>query len=811
MRWLALLLILFGCSVKPKQGLDTLYHQARDHLQTGDLQKALDETASGISAATNQHDPKQQWRFRLLRCEVLAMKHQARDMLAILAEPMPSDPGLAESAARKTMLEAQALAILDRPEEAEPLLEQAHRAAEAANASELLAQIEILQGPIIDDLHGASIGERILRGALEKARATQSRYLEANILINLAYVRSRKMRWEEAANLYEQALAVADPRWQLMYPVAQNNLAICYEKMGETDRAIAIQKQAIDLHARSGAKTYQLGALRSTGESYLNKGELREAIPYLERALRLADEIGSVREGAWAASNLSSVYIELGEWDKAEELNQTAIRLKQAAKLKTIYYNLRNEADIAAGKGDLQRAEKLYKQVVEDAKPDPSIVWDAHNGLGMVAWRRRNIATALREYEAAVDLVERTRAEIERTEFKLPFLTSGIKMYRSYAELLLERGQTERALAVADSSRAQVLTQRSGSAPMRRPAPGAYVDLAQRTGSVLLSYWLGPAKSHVWVVTSRGIHHAHLPGAAEIEPLVVQYQGAIERQLADPMRTRLAAGEKLYEILVAPVRRYLPAGTHVVLLPDGALHSLNFETLPVPGEASRYLIEDLTFEIAPSLGAAAATPAQPLGSGLLLLGDPVFNDPLLPPLAGAPREIACIRQHFSSTKQNVLTGEGASPQAFLDAAQSPLAAIHFTAHAVANRESPLESTVLLSKGKLYARDVMDLSLKVNLVTISACRCAGQRIYSGEGLVGFAWAFLRAGARNVIAGLWDVNDQSTAGFMDTLYRELAAGKRPADALRTAKLAMIQSPGNLKKPYYWAPFQLYTVAP
>jgi CHAT domain-containing protein len=48
-------------------------------------------------------------------------------------------------------------------------------------------------------------------------------------------------------------------------------------------------------------------------------------------------------------------------------------------------------------------------------------------------------------------------------------------------------------------------------------------------------------------------------------------------------------------------------------------------------------------------------------------------------------------------------------------------------------------------------------------------------------------------------------------MDNLYREIAAGKRPADALRAAKLAMIQSPGNLKKPYYWAPFQLYTVAP
>jgi CHAT domain-containing protein len=48
-------------------------------------------------------------------------------------------------------------------------------------------------------------------------------------------------------------------------------------------------------------------------------------------------------------------------------------------------------------------------------------------------------------------------------------------------------------------------------------------------------------------------------------------------------------------------------------------------------------------------------------------------------------------------------------------------------------------------------------------------------------------------------------------MDTLYRERGAGKSPADALRAAKLALIANPGNLHKPYYWAPFQLYTVAP
>ena len=112
--------------------------------------------------------------------------------------------------------------------------------------------------------------------------------------------------------------------------------------------------------------------------------------------------------------------------------------------------------------------------------------------------------------------------------------------------------------------------------------------------------------------------------------------------------------------------------------------------------------------------------------------------------------------------------------------------IHFTAHATANVESPLDSAVILSgpegASKLYARDVAAHPLEAELVTVSACRSAGERAYAGEGLIGFSWAFLRAGARRVIAGLWDVDDRSTAELMDRVYAGLRAGESPSRALR-----------------------------
>jgi CHAT domain-containing protein len=147
--------------------------------------------------------------------------------------------------------------------------------------------------------------------------------------------------------------------------------------------------------------------------------------------------------------------------------------------------------------------------------------------------------------------------------------------------------------------------------------------------------------------------------------------------------------------------------------------------------------------------------------------------------------------------------------------------IHFAAHAETNGRSPLESAVILSKNesgngggdgesyKLYARDVAQLQpqLTAGLVTISACRSAGARAYGGEGLVGFAWAFLQSGARAVIAGLWDVDDNSSSLLMEKLYGYLASDMEPATALHRAKLDLLHSTARNHKPFYWAPYQIY----
>jgi CHAT domain-containing protein len=293
---------------------------------------------------------------------------------------------------------------------------------------------------------------------------------------------------------------------------------------------------------------------------------------------------------------------------------------------------------------------------------------------------------------------------------------------------------------------------------------------------------------------------------------VEQHNRAIAN-LQDPLASGQAAAKQLYDELVAPAAALVPPGSNVIIVPNGRLHDLNFETLVVAGATPHYWIEDVTIAIAPSLAVlkGEATGKHPKPR-LLLLGDPLAADRDYPPLAHVKQEAELVAARFPGPGSAAFTGAEAYPQKYREAGPQDFTAIHFAAHATANRESPLNSAVILSahenQYKLYARDILDLPVHADLVTISACRSAGSRAYDGEGLIGFSWAFLQAGARHVVAGLWDVDDAATPTLMDHFYREIAAGQPPEVALRSAQLELMRSDNVFRKPYYWAAFQVFT---
>jgi CHAT domain-containing protein len=805
-------LLTAACASRQATAPDASLEQAQEALRLGDTSGALHRADEALSRVPPADESDAAWRLRLLRAEILITRRELQAARTALERTIPDSPRLGSMRARQRYLDARfALASNDLPR---AIAISADARALAADDPDLRVDADLLEGQARLLQRDWTPADTALNRGLDGALKRGDAYKQLLCLNNLGMCRLLRGRYDEALVYFDRALRLPAAEKAAAYALVLSNAGICYSRLGQFDLALSTQQRAVAAQKARGSSKALVEALGSLGNTHVLRGTTRDALPYLNEAFTVANEAGLKNDAAVWAVNLAAAHALLGEWDAAERFNEWSRGVAAGANDVRHVYSDMNGADIAAGRGDHQRARDLYERVLSAANGVAAVEWTAHSGLAQVAVLDRQPRIATRHFEAALRTVEKTRSDLLKVDYKLSFLTQLIEFYRNYVDVLVDQGQTDRALEVAESSRGRVLAERQRVDAPARVTVAALRDLTRATRTTVLSYWLAPKRSFLWIVNGAGVRRIDLPPSPEIEAAVRDYRGLLANALVNPLASHDTSGDRLFRMLVAPAA--LPLNASVVIVPDGALYGLNFETLPVDGPRRHYWIEDAEVQIAPSLSILGSVPtARTVEPGLLLIGNPAPRAPEFPALRYAPAEMSAIVGHFPKDKVTIYGDARATPAAYRDAPLDRFSMVHFTAHATANVESPLESAVVLSGSdtayKLYARDVADRPLNADLVTVSACRSAGERTYSGEGLVGFAWAFLRAGARRVIAGLWDVDDRSTARLMGDLYGGLAAGRTPARALREAKLALIREGGQPASPYYWGPFELFTTVP
>jgi CHAT domain-containing protein len=96
-------------------------------------------------------------------------------------------------------------------------------------------------------------------------------------------------------------------------------------------------------------------------------------------------------------------------------------------------------------------------------------------------------------------------------------------------------------------------------------------------------------------------------------------------------------------------------------------------------------------------------------------------------------------------------------------------------------------------GLITALEAQDLSLRnARLVVLSGCQTSVGLSINGEGITGLQRSFHIAGAKNVLASLWAIDDESTALFFSKFYENLSVeGRNPRSALRATQIWAIRS--------------------
>jgi len=797
-------------------------------MKRGDITPALQEAVQALQRFPSE-DTEWHWRFTVLEAEALARQGSFKESLQLLESDPPASLADDDVVVRRRLVQGVASARLQRQAEAVHFVSQAEALARDKHP-ELSGEVLLAKGAVrflFGDATGASAA---YSEALQIGRKRQDPFIEAPALSGLGVIATKEEHFDESIDLDESAVKVAQSVGaQNTLAPTLGNLAWCYRRLGDLESALALYKQAEEVSKRRGLIVLQLAWIGGLSSAYYERHDYALAEGALTQGLDLVRKQGNKRTLIVYLTALSQIALETGRVDVASSYFEEASKIEQdVATGSGLDRSEVLASEIVRGridqaKHDYVEAEKSFREVIEDPKADTAQRWEAEARLAELHDAENLRAKAEEEYRKSIETIESARASISRDDLRLSFLSGGIEFYDEYIGFLIRQGRSTDALRIAELSRARTLAEglsaNGQAAPhgaAARPSHSvAPQHLAQQLRATLLFYWIGQNNSHLWVITPAKTTYFVLPKAAEIEPLVKSYRKAV-LGMRDAQDAGSADGKKLYAMLVEPAKKLIPPGSRVILLPDASLYGLNFETLVVPDPQPHFWIEDVTLTTANSLTllASSANHVAAREKSLLLVGNTQQPNPEFPALAQAPAEMRSIEHYFPEPSRKVLEGKSATASAYLSSNPERYSYVHFVTHGTASLTRPLESAVILSPEgdsyKLYAREIVQHRLNASLVTISACNGSGTRAYSGEGLVGLSWAFLRAGAHNVIGALWEVSDASTPQLMDALYSELSQGKDPATALRDAKLSLLHAsnPNSVfKKPFYWAPFQLY----
>lgn len=343
------------------------------------------------------------------------------------------------------------------------------------------------------------------------------------------------------------------------------------------------------------------------------------------------------------------------------------------------------------------------------------------------------------------------------------------------------------------------------------------------------------------MVTPGRVRFLPLPPRGTIERAVKDYRALIARQpKGSQFDAWQAPAEAPYSMLIKPALPDLASQRPLVIVPDGLLHYLPFETLRTAGRDGRpqCLVEQFAVSYMPSVSVLAEfaqpRPGQARKMDLLAYGDPVFSwagvgsspsaDLVLgmyasagihfPKLPNTRREVESIGRLFPVERRTTFLGLAATEASVKHTNLLDYRLLHFATHAIVDDRVPARSGIVLSlvntgeeDGILRMNEVFNLEMNADLVVLSACQTGLGNLVRGEGMVGLTRAFLYAGARRVAVSLWDVNDLTAPDFMQSFYRRLRQGAAPAGALRSAKIEMLHSDSPVRaNPYFWAPFVL-----
>ncbi len=486
--------------------------------------------------------------------------------------------------------------------------------------------------------------------------------------------------------------------------------------------------------------------------------------------------------------------------------------------------------------------------------------------LGLAALAERDPTTARRHLIRAGLL-----ADLQRNRF--PQNRAGMSrsgyfarhhfVFEKLIELALADQQPLQALALLEESKARTaqdyLSGLESSGATASIAPRATAEwLADWPADLAaVEYFLGAEQAWVFLIQGgqvtayRLLNDQGAPLASRA--LVTQVQTALKNMEGQSLKIQRRHASKKgfdhsWQDELAALRNYLlpdelldrlRTASRVLIVPQHILHYLPFSALVTTRDTSprgqyqmvqpRFILDepyDLT--AVPSLTIWDQLRRRPSATITEVRAVGVVDAPEARPIEGVKIDLDNLRQVYGARVQRILSGAEATETQIADLFAQP-GLLQICSHGINQADRPADSYLLVmpeapeapaligssginSDGHLTAREIFTQEVRSDLVVLSACYSGlgDASPQPGDDLFGLQRAFLYAGARNVVAGLWDVDDGSAPVLLRSFHERIVQGESPTHALAQAQREFLKtyrtrtSDHPWLHPYFWAMF-------
>ena len=690
----------------------------------------------------------------------------------------------------------------------------------------------------------------------------------ATSLNNIGMVYSSWGQYDKAIENYQQGLAIArklgkeDQIARIL-----NNIGGLYDSWGQYDKAIENYQQALAIARKLGTEDQIATRINNIGTVYMSWGKYDKAIEAFQQSLAINRKLGVENKIATSLNNIGNVYMSWGQYDKAMEKFQQAL---------VIHRKLGTEDQIALilnNIGGLYGARFQYDKAMENFQQALSIdrklgteegIVNRLKNIGWAYYAQQQDVSAIKYFIESIEIIEKLR-KTATGNARRDYLASQIGIYNALISLYLVNQEAPKAFEAMEQGRSRLLAERLAESKSEvKVSSVKSIQDKMANSSAILSYanstW--PEISLV-TLTQSDIRGQEISVADTLKSILKKYEIKIQtmtenqrgikvvsKDLEKPvldMADKKSTLEKtvnfyrllltnpspendkalreiarvLYDLFIKPMETHINDKKELIIIPDGILGFLPFETL-IDSEG-RYLVEKYVITYAQSMTVQQLIKNRQYESNrkpMLALGGAIYDEinyeaemvtndkeldfiknktflamanersignayaslgvESLSNLPGTLDEINAIQKIVNNSE--TISGKEvteARVKSMSDSGElSQYKVLHFATHGMTVPAFPELSAIVLSQfkegqssedGYLRMGEIAKLKLNADFVNLSACETGLGKIYGGEGIVGLTQSFLLAGAKGISASLWNVSDRSTAMFMVGVYQ------------------------------------------